>query len=117
MINAGVGADKALFMFDNDQARTGADDLIAFLQDQLDDAWVFMGLLSKLKGARARLHIHKTDKASLRLADDLLREDEDITIHNMQVGMLTGLHDDPGEVVAFLDQGDIGQGSEGERIH
>ena len=80
LVYAGVGADKAQTVLDDQKAGTYPQHLGRFTQNHLDQAGVFVRLPGQLQRARRRNDVRKVDQASLGFADHLLRQHQDVVV-------------------------------------
>ena len=113
MIDPRVRADKTEFVFNDDRADAGAQDFVAFLQDQLNNARVFFGLFGKFDGAlrwRDGCEIHCP---SFGFGNDFLCENKNIVILKFDFIFLQGIKNNIRQVVAVADEGDVEEGGEG----
>jgi hypothetical protein len=93
-------------MLDDQQPGTHAYNASAFLQDQLYEARVFLGLSGNLDSPRSRLDAGQIDHAALGLAYDLLPEDHDVTIGQGEAIKPERIKDQAREIVAGADDGE-----------
>lgn len=115
MIDPCVGADEAEFLFDDDRADAGAQDFVAFLQDQFNDARIFFGLFGEFDGALRRRDRCEIHCPPFGFGNDLLRKDENIVVLKFNFIFLQGVKNNIRQVVAVADEGDSEEGGEVER--
>ena len=77
-VDAGIRQHIAVAMRDDQHALAMPHDLGQFAKDQLDQPRVLVDLFGELDGARRRRDGAQIDDPSLRLRDDLLRDDENV---------------------------------------
>ena len=86
MIDAGVGADKAKFVFDDDRSRPCAQHFIAFAKNELNKPWILFGLRRELNRPLRWRDGYKVDCASFGFGDDLLGKDQNIIVFKRDPG-------------------------------
>ena len=115
LVDAGVGAHDAEGVPDDQDPGFLADDLRGFVQDELHEAGVLVGLLAQDHGFRGRRHVGETDHAPFGLRDDLLRDDQHVAVFEHEVLRGDGVEQQAREVVPGHHHGEPFDADDGER--
>ena len=107
MINSCIGTDKTEFVFNDDRADAGAEHLTAFLKNQFNDAWVFLGLFCQIKRSLRRRDRSEVYCPPFGFADDLLGDNENVAILNLDICLAQTLDNNIRQVVVSADKGKV----------
>jgi len=108
-IDTGVRVHIAQTVLDDQRARPLAQHRHRFAQDDLDEAWVFVRQRRETQRLCRGLDLAEVCVAVFGFGDDLLRDDEEITLFDAARHAIRGRHDRPGDIIAGLDERDAGE--------
>src|SRR5262249_36284536 len=108
LVDACGRADESVPGLADDERRPHTDDALRLAEDPLDAARVSL-VACDLACALGRLDIVEPDDSPLHLRDRLLRDDDDVAVLE-----LDAVDDVRGEVVAFVQLRDAGDGKDVE---
>lgn len=77
-VDSRIGTDEPASVFHHDEPGTGSNHHAAFLEDQLNEAWVLVCVRGKIQSLQGGANVIQPDNPALRLGDDFLRHDQHV---------------------------------------
>ena len=104
LIDARIGADEAEPVPDDEHPGPFSHHGRGFVEDQLHQAWIFLGLRCQRDSFGGRRDVGKSYQAALGLGNDLLRDDQHVAATKRCLAV-DGVHEDGAEIIAGPNQG------------
>ncbi len=116
-IDSGIGADKTVDGFSDDDAALHFDDALGFAEHELDDTRIFCPFPRPVACVFRWFDGIQTNDSAFRLGDNLLRDDENIAVGDLDVAVVHEIHHEMREIIALTDLGQPGNRKDLDLCH